>query len=665
MSHELRTPLNSLLLLAQSLVENKDKNLNDNQVESAEIIYESGNDLLNLINEILDLSKIEAGRMELKLTSVSLDELADATRGTFKHLAEEKELEFDVQVSEDLPQQIITDPKRLQQVIKNLVTNAIKFTESGSVHVRYRSAKSDAKLSDNGLIPSETICIEVEDTGIGIAKDKQKVIFEAFQQGDGGDTRRFGGTGLGLSIARELAALLGGMIRLESEPGKGSTFRLFIPLTADKDSKVPEQFDRPLAQPAKSDDKMVKADPPGASYSDDRELLQPGDKRLLVIEDDSKFIRLLHAHLKNHGFKLLAALTGEEGIDMALTYQPDGILLDIGLPKIDGWSVLRILKDDVRTRHIPVHIISVEEQSTEGLVKGAIGHVTKPISQEVLEATLKKIENVHAASTRRVLLVEDDNVVRKETARLISTSDIEVEAVNSGKKALDALKKNHFDLVILDLGLPDMDGKELLRRFEKEVQELPPVIIYTVRELSREEESSLRTMADSIILKDVRSQERLLDEVSLFLHWVVKDMPEDKRQIISELHETDMALKDKKVLVVDDDMRTAFVMSRLLSEHGMLPFKAENGEKAVQMLESNPEIDIVLMDVMMPVMDGYTAMQQIRKNAAFQNLPIIALTAKAMKEDRDKCMAAGANDYLPKPVKKERLLSMMRVWLYR
>ena len=683
MSHELRTPLNSLLLLAQGLTQNKEGNLTTEQVESARIIHGGGIDLLNLINEILDLSKIEAGRMDLQTATVRVSDLADGVRTSFQHMAEEKGLDLDVVVSKDAPGEIVSDRKRIEQVVRNLISNALKFTESGSVAVTFgqlsfvnghwqddtgktvklRLPHDQWPMTSDAAKPPLTndrwLSIAVKDTGIGIAPGQQKIIFEAFQQADGGTARKYGGTGLGLSISRELAHLLGGEIQLESEPGKGSTFTLYLPIKGEKTRKSE------LGARRKEEDAPRSAFRIPRSIEDDRDSLEKDARAILVIEDDPNFARLLYKKCHEKGFMCLAASTGETGLELAEKHLPAAVILDIRLPGMDGWAVLTALKEDTRTRHIPVHIVSVEEASTEALRKGAVGHATKPLNQEDLEETFCRLERVSAGKPRRVLVVEDDAKIRRETVQLIGNGDVKVDEAENGEQALQALRSRQYDCVVLDLGLPDMAGAELIARLEREGVDLPPVIIHTARDLTREEEMDLREHAESIVIKDVRSPERLLDEVSLFLHRVIGNMPDKKKQMILNLHDTDVLLKDKKVLIVDDDMRTTFALSRLLAGRGMQTLKADTGESALRLLGQEPDVDLVLMDIMMPVMDGYEAMERIRAQDRFRKLPIIALTAKAMPEDRAKCITAGASDYLPKPVDEGRLISMMRVWLYK
>ena len=663
MSHELRTPLNSLLLLAQGLAQNQGGNLTGEQTEAARIIHRSGSDLLNLINEILDLSKIEAGQMTLHPAKVRVQDIADGLGAAFGHLAREKGLSLEVTVGEQSPLRIVTDRQRVEQILRNLVANAIKFTDSGGVTVTFEASDAGADGTHCGLASAPCLAVKVTDTGIGISPEQHKVVFEAFQQADSGTARKYGGTGLGLSISRELARLLGGEIRMQSEPDKGSTFTLYLPLRLGRamknrpgDSTGPQKYELPPPR-------IHQAAVP--SIDDDSQNLAQGDIVILIVEDDPEFARLLYDKCHGKGFKCLAAATGEKGLELAVERQPAAVILDLRLPGMDGWAVLAALKEDTRTRHIPVHIVSVEEASTDSLRKGAVGHAVKPLSQESLEDTFRTLEKVTAGEIKRVLVVEDDERSRREAVQIIGDVDVNVDEARNGEQALQALRTGGYHCVVLDLELPDMTGGELLAKLESEGMVLPPVVVHTARDLTPDEEMMLREYADSIIIKDVRSPERLLDEVSLFLHQVVSRMSEKKQMIIRRLYQSDQALKGKRVLIVDDDMGTIFAMAHLLAGLGMTPLKAENGERALKLLDENPDTDLVLMDIMMPKMDGYEAMKRIRSQERFTKLPIIVLTAKAMHEDREKCIAAGANDYLPKPVDPHRLTSMMRVWLYR
>lgn len=648
MSHELRTPLNSLLILAQSLADNQSGNLTSDQAESARVIHSSGSDLLSLINEILDLSKIEAGRMDLLLGAVDIQELADGLRASFAHMAESKGLSLDIMIDGAAPEAVSSDRRRIDQVLRNLMSNALKFTETGGITVRFARPAPGVDLAKSGLDPADALAVSVSDTGIGIASEQHKLIFEAFQQGDGGTARRFGGTGLGLTISRELAALLGGEIQLDSAPGRGSTFTFYLP--------APPRLAVPVPKPA--------ALPALAAIPDDREALGDADRVILVIEGDPRFAQILFDQCHRKGFKCLAAATGEAGLALAAQYLPCAAILDIHLPGIDGLAVLSALKGDTRTRHIPVHVVSADERVADSLRGGAVGHAVKPVDQGGLDGIFQRLEQVAAAGPKRVLVVEDNPLILDGTVKLLADEDIQIDTAETGAAALAALRAEAYDCVVLDLTLPDMDGREVLEALEREGAPLPPVVVHTARELSAAGEMGLRERADSIIVKDVRSPERLLDEVSLFLHRVVSRMPEPKRKIIRDLHESDALLRDRKVLVVDDDMRTLFAVSRLLTEWGMQPVKAENGERALRLLDEQPDVDLVLMDIMMPVLDGYAAMRRIRAQDRFRNLPIIALTAKAMPEDRQKCLEAGANDYLTKPIDTGRLRSLLRVWLY-
>lgn len=667
MSHELRTPLNSLLLLARSLRDNATGNLSEEQVDSASVIFDSGSDLLNLINEILDLSKIEAGKMELRPEEIEIADLERQLMSQFGHMARAQGLTLEVSSDDEAAPRIVSDSQRLGQVLKNLLGNALKFTETGGVKVRFARPADGVQLRRSGLDPRSAIAVHVIDTGIGIPLDKQKVIFEAFQQADSGDRRRFGGTGLGLSISRELATLLGGEIQLVSKPGEGSTFTVYFPLSV---SGAPVSRERAPAKEAHATPAPIAVAPKPAStprpaVEDDRDRLGDSDRVVLVIEDDTLFARILLGHIRERGFKGITATSGEEGLELARKYRPHGVILDIHLPNMDGWAVLNTLKQDMSLRHIPVHIVSVEEYSAQNMRLGAIGHVSKPVGREQIDEMLKRLESAVGTAPKRVLVVEDDDIMRRETVRLVSTGNVAVTEVATGAAALEAVRGEPFHLVVLDLGLPDMQGLELLRRLAEAKVAMPPVIVHTNRDLTTEEQLMLRSYAESIIVKDVRSQERLIDEVALFLHRVVRDLPEENRRAILHLHESNEPLRGKTVLIVEDDMRTMFAMARMLAGHGINPIKAENGERALALLAERPDVDVVLMDMMMPVLDGYEAIRRIRAQSRWAKLPIVALTAKAMKEDRQKCLEAGATDYLSKPVDPDRLVSLLRVLLCR
>lgn len=662
MSHELRTPLNSLLLLSHNLSKNKEGNLTDDQVESANVMYSSGNDLLELINEILDLSKIEAGRVDLGLEDVSLKDFADRMQSHFMPVMAEKGLDLSFVITPKAPKTISTDRQRLEQIVRNLISNAAKFTEKGGITVSLRRVTGEDHLQKSDLAPDNTLAIAVTDTGIGISPAKQKIIFEAFQQADGSTSRKYGGTGLGLSISRELAELLGGEIQLTSVPGSGSTFTLYLPFTSSAPNGQPK---RPAKQKVKTTSAIRKRrkQPP---IQDDRESITEGDKTILIVEDDLNFAKSLIKQSHDEGFKCLTSPNGQDGLGLAEEYKPNAIILDINLPEMNGWEVLDALKKNPALRHIPVHMMSVEEKTLDAYKKGAVGYLHKPVTQEDLHRAFNRLDKVIASDLRELLVVEDDLVLRQEIVKLIGNGDVRATAVATGAEVITILSDMKFDCMILDIGLPDMTGFELLDRLEKEEDiEIPPVIVYTGRELTKEENDSLYHYTDSIIIKGVKSIERLLDETALFLHRVVAKMPDEKRKMIANLYEQDAMFRGKKILIVDDDMRNAFALSKILSDKEMKTFIANTGQKALETLEKEKDIDLVLMDIMMPEMDGYEAMQKIRAQKKFWNLPLIALTAKAMPEDKGKCMKAGASDYLAKPVEVERLLSMMRIWLYR
>ncbi|MDP2388207.1 MAG: response regulator [Bacteroidota bacterium] len=652
MSHELRTPLNSLLILSKDLSENKKKNLNAEQIESADIIYKSGCDLLNLINEVLDLSKIEAGKMNLNIEKINLNNLANNLYKNFKHQTDEKHLVLEILLQEDLPESIQSDSQRLDQILKNLMSNAIKFTERGKISV------SIQKHSSNG------IAISIADTGIGIPEEKQMAIFEAFQQADGGTSRKYGGTGLGLSISRELVKLLNGEIKITSKPGQGSTFTIIIPLELQE---MPASVERNHVKEPILISKIISA---GNSFynfpsiEDDRLTIEQNDKVLLIIEDDLKFAGILLKQARQKGFKCIAAATGEDGLLLAEKYKPQAIILDLSLPGIDGDKVLTELKANPVVRHIPVHIISVNERTLDLIKAGAIEYFRKPVDKSQLEEAFNRIENFINRKMKNLLIVEDDANSRTAMRKLIGNGDVKCLEAATGKAALELFRDNHIDCIILDIGLPDISGFTLIYEFEKiKDGQMPPIIVYTGKELTKEENDELQKYTETIIIKGVLSEERLLDETALFLHRTISAMPETKQKIITDLYNKDTVLLSKKVLLVDDDMRNVFALAKVLKERGMEVIKAENGKNALEVMEKEPLIHIVLMDIMMPDMDGYEAMRRIRAQEKYKKLPIIALTAKAMKEDKQKCIDAGANDYISKPVDVDRLFSLMRVWL--
>jgi CheY-like chemotaxis protein/HAMP domain-containing protein len=681
MSHELRTPLNSLLILAKELYSNAEGNLTDKQVQFAQTIHSSGTDLLSLINDVLDLSKVEAGKMEVHPVDVNLTEIRDYVERTFGPVAQDKELELRVEIGADAPQQVHTDPKRLQQVLKNLLANALKFTERGTVGLRVERARQSHYANPVLQKSREVVAFSVWDTGIGIAKEKQRLIFEAFQQADASTTRKYGGTGLGLSISREIARLLGGEVRVESELGNGSTFTLYLPLHLDTPTYASDDEDvMPMNVPPVIDRRRPSVGPLGAReqlveptdrplpnpLNDDRDSIEPGDHTVLVIENDATFAEILIDLARQKSFKVLGALDGESGLHLVQTYKPDAITLDLDLPGIDGWAVLDRLKRHPETRHIPVHIVSGTGRRHEGLTAGALSYLEKPVSKESLENAFEQIGEYIDRSVKNLLVVEDDETQRMSIIELIGEEDVSITAVATAAEALEQLATTRFDCVVLDLGLRDMSGFTLLETIKSNpaLQELP-VIIYTGKELSSQEETQLRRYAETIIVKDARSPERLLDETALFLHRVEAKLPEEKRKLLEQIHSQDTVFHGKRILIVDDDMRNIFALTAVLENQGMEVLFAENGRAALEVLEQDGGIDLVLMDIMMPEMDGYETTRAVREMPRFANLPIIALTAKAMKGDREKSIAAGASDYITKPVDSDQLLSLMRVWLYK
>ncbi|HEX9403540.1 MAG TPA: HAMP domain-containing protein [Steroidobacteraceae bacterium] len=670
MSHELRTPLNSILILGQQLTENPDGNLSAKQVEFARTIHGAGTDLLNLISDILDLSKIESGTVSVDAEEVYFSNLLEMIARPFRHEAENRRLQFEVSISPNLDRSIVTDSKRLQQVLKNLLSNAFKFTALGGVRLAVAPAVSGWNADHPTLrhAPS-VVSFEVSDTGIGIPPEKQRIIFEAFQQADAGTSRKYGGTGLGLAISRELANLLGGEIQLRSTPGKGSVFTLFLPLTysGSAASKPVSGGAADATQHATAQAGSLRAtDRPIEQILDDRDALSPGDSMVLIVEDDAHFARLMMATAKEQGFKVLVAQRGAEALELARTHRPTAISLDIFLPDMLGWTVLSQLKQDPATRHIPVQIVTLDEDRHHGLARGAFAHVQKPTTPDDLEDAFARIKDYAAPRRKRLLLVEDDEAERMGVSELLESTDIEITMAATGEAALTELRERPPDCVVLDLKLPDMSGFEVLEtiRDDAELRDVP-VVVFTGRELSADEDAQLRSMARSVVVKGVESPERLLDETSLFLHRVVADLPPAKQSMLQRLHSSDEDLVKRTVLLVDDDTRNIFALSSVLERRGMEVLTATTGREALAVLNARSDVAIVLMDIMMPGMDGYETIHSIRATPKFRRLPILALTAKAMKGDREKCLEAGASDYLAKPVNVEQLLSALRMWLHR
>ncbi|HWB77982.1 MAG TPA: HAMP domain-containing protein [Nannocystaceae bacterium] len=666
MSHELRTPLNSLLLLARMLGDNPEGNLSGKQVEFARTIHAAGVDLLTLINDILDLSKIESGAVQVEIDNVDLADVESFCARTFAPLAQAKSLGFEVVRDPDAPAQLATDLRRLQQILKNLLSNAIKFTERGSVMLRIeRDRRPEA--------PSDGLAFVVTDSGIGIANDKQSLIFEAFQQADGTTSRRFGGTGLGLTISRDLAQLLGGRITVQSTPGKGSVFTLYLPASYTRPGNGTPRLQRraPLVTPRREPEpppaprEPIEPGSDEGELADDRHAVAQGDRVLLIVEDDLEFARLLLGMARERDFKGVVTTTGEKALQLARRLKPDAMTLDIGLPDIDGWQVLDRLKHDPQTRHIPVHLISAHDaDSVRALAQGAIAFLAKPMEPEALRSTITALRSFVDRKERRILVVEDDDVQRKAIAEMIGNGDVHVDLCASGADALALLREQRFDCMVMDLGLPDMNGFELLDKIVGDPAiERPPIVVYTARDLTPDEDTRLARFADSIIIKSARSLDHLLDETALFLHRVESEMPQWKQRMLKQIHATPFV--GKHVLLVDDDVRNIFALTSVLETQGMRVSFAENGRQALDVLREHEDIGLVLLDVMMPEMDGYETMGRIRAESRWANLPIIALTAKAMKGDREKCIAAGASDYITKPVDVDQLLSLMRVWLYR
>lgn len=670
MSHELRTPLNSLLILSRGLASNEEGNLTPEQVEEASVIHNGGLELLSLINDILDLSKVEAGKISIVPEDIYLKDMVQKLSQQFDPVAKESGVAFEVRLDEGLPETLHTDGQRVEQILKNLLSNAFKFTEKGTVTLDIHRPGSEVELGRISLAAGDAVAISVTDTGIGIEASKLNDIFEAFQQEDGSIDRHYGGTGLGLTIARKFAHILGGEIHVTSAKGEGSTFTLFLPLVMEKTEVAYAPATPPVAKEMGKTEMRVM---PKASVKmfipDDRKSLHADDKVLLIIEDDRDFASTLMKIAHKRGYKCLAAGDGKSGMLLASEQPVSAIILDLRLPDINGMRVLELLKHDLKTRHIPVHIITgvAEEDTVVPLRKGAIGYLIKPVEKEDLNGVFSRIEGLLQSQVKKVLVVEDDKKTRTAIQSLLKQKDIELVNAGTGGTAMEYMKTTRFDCVVLDLKLPDMTGFQWLEEMEKEMGEVgqPPVIIYTAKELTEEENRQLSRYTGSIVIKGASSSERLLDEVTLFLHSVESTLSKDQQAMIRMQHDPDRALQNRSVLLVDDDMRNTFALSKLLKKHGIRVEIADNGEMALEKLRQVKTIELVIMDIMMPVMDGYQAIQEIRKTPAWSELPIIALTARAMPEEQERCMEAGANDYLVKPVDIERLLTLLRVWLFK
>ena len=664
MSHELRTPLNSSLILAKLLADNKDGNLTEEQVSFAQTISLAGNDLLTLINDVLDLSKIEAGKIELNVAVVPLRRLADSLSRTFEPIAREKGLALSMHLDPSAPESVQSDVQRIEQIVKNLLSNALKFTEKGTVSLDVSADASNVRFV-------------VRDTGIGIADDQREVIFEAFRQANGASNRKYGGTGLGLSISRDLAKLLGGELAVESEVGRGSAFTLTIPRTLEASRHAPAPapvtatpaFDRAGASRSHATNgtngaRSAAVAGAAPAFDDDRSTLDRTRRFLLVVEDDVPFAKILFDLAHEVGFQCLVAHDAESGIHLARKHVPSAIVLDVNLPDHSGLSALDRLKHDAATRHIPVHMMSVENYTQQALSMGAIGYLLKPVKREELLAAFRDFEQRLARRLRRLLIVEDDAVQRESLIRLLEGPEIEVKAVGTVTAALETLRAGGVDCVVTDLTLPDASGFDLLDQMgSDDSYSFPPIIVYTGRSLSAAEEQRLRRYSTSIIIKGARSPERLLDEVTLFLHQVESELPPERQRMLKKARDREAVFDGRRVLVVEDDVRNVFALSSVLEPKGMKVSIARNGREALKSLDETSDIDLVLMDIMMPEMDGIEAMQQIRRRPEWTKLPIIALTAKAMKDDQERCLKAGANDYIAKPLDVEMLLSLLRVWM--
>jgi CheY-like chemotaxis protein/signal transduction histidine kinase/HAMP domain-containing protein len=665
MSHELRTPLNSILILSKHLSNNKDEDMTEKQVECAATVHSSGTELLNLINEILDLAKVESGKMILELDDCFIEDITGAMERNFQPVADSKRVGYIVKIAANMPKVFCTDCQRLSQIIKNLLSNAFKFTSKGSV--TFEICMRDGDLP---------VTFMVKDSGIGISDENIEAIFRAFQQEDGSTSRKYGGTGLGLSISKELAGLLGGSLEATSVLGHGSVFTLSLPesIDAEKMEQPSKEAVSPSGPSASMKRNVNTPEEPVLSeqvakareyVSDDRKKVTKESRSILIIEDDLNFAKILRDTAREKGFMVLVAESGETGLHMTELYEPDGIIMDMELPGMDGKAILFRLKDNLNTRHIPVHIISATDKTIEPMHMGAVGSITKPVSMEAMNTVFSRIERVLSKEMKKILVIEDNKVMQQEITALIGNGIVKTTSATTGAEAKAFLEQEDFDCIILDLGLPDMAGVELLKELKKEENFYTPVIIHTARELTAEERQMLDSLADSIVVKDVKSMDKLLDESSLFIHRVAADLPEEKKEMIRRIHDREAILENKKILIVDDDMRNVFSLVSILEDKGINTVIAENGSVALTKLQENPDIDLVLMDIMMPEMDGYEAMKEIRKmDSKLAKVGIIALTAKAMKGDRAKCIEAGASDYLAKPVDADKLFSILRVWLY-
>jgi signal transduction histidine kinase/CheY-like chemotaxis protein len=687
MSHELRTPLNSLLILAQQLYENHDGNLNEKQVRYAKTIHSCGDDLIQLINDILDLSKIESGYISTDFIKVRFNEVISFVETTFKHISESKNLRFRIEMDEQLPQTLETDVQRLNQILKNLLSNAFKFTEKGEVKLKIYAANHNWKQPNDSLDSSSgVVAFEIKDTGIGISKDKQNIIFEAFQQAEGSTSRKYGGTGLGLSISRGLADLLGGSIELISEAGQGSTFTLFLPLDynpsvikKEKQSSltvgeyaIPQPYDPGMIQTVAATRMGETKDLEGINeiineVGDDRTHIIETDKVVLIVEDDVRFAKIMQEKAHEMGLKVVVATSFGEVFDLTNKFNPIAVTLDVKLPDASGWRVLDLFKNDINLRHIPIHLISGEENRLLAMHRGARSFNLKPLKTEALNILFSSIIDQYDRKTKKVLVVEDNEPDASQIARILDNGElIEMEFVDNGKDAIEAINKQAYDCIIADYMLPDIDGADFVASMNTVNRyNATPVIVYSARDFSNNEKSKLKQYANKILLKGVNSLDLLLEETVMQLHLNHQALLPEKKKLIEDLRSQKDVLIHKNVLVVDDDVRNLFALTTAFERFHINTITAESGKEAMNILSENNQVDIVLMDIMMPEMDGYETMQKIRREHKNSALPIIAVTAKAMKGDREKCLEAGASDYITKPLKIDQLLSLMRVWLYR
>ncbi|MBL7932259.1 MAG: response regulator, partial [Bacteroidia bacterium] len=685
MSHELRTPLNSLLILAQQLYENAEGNLTDKQVRYAKTIHSCGDDLIQLINDILDLSKIESGFISANFSAVRFMDIAGFVETTFKPISEAKQLKFSIETDSSLPEFIETDIQRLNQILKNLLSNSFKFTEKGEVKLKI----FEAKTWKQGNMPSldaakKVVGFSIADTGIGIPLEKQNIIFEAFQQAEGSTSRKYGGTGLGLSISRGLAELLGGTIELESSPGQGSTFTLYLPVENVQGIVTLETSNNPAYQQIQmveenqnldkllsslnittEDKKLTVVNEMINETGDDRNNIQPSDKVVLIVEDDLRFGKILVDKAHAYGMKGIVAISYIEVFDFINRFMPVAITLDVKLPDTSGWKVLDLLRNDLSYRHIPIHLISGEENRALALKRGARSFMLKPVENDTINDLFTDIVAFSEKEMRHVLVVEDNEIDSSQIAKVLKGDTVEVTIANTAKKAIKLINTKSFDCIILDYTLPDMTGAELMQKFSEAKPKITPLIVYSAKDFTQQELQMIGNNSNTIVAKGVNSIEHLLEETVLHLHINHKELAPEKKKVIENIRMKEDILAGKNILVVDDDVRNLFALTTVFERLNINAITAESGKEAISILNENPKIDMVLMDIMMPEMDGYETTQKIRREHKNSSLPIIAVTAKAMKGDRQKCIEAGASDYITKPLKIDQLLSLMRIWFYK